>query len=103
MEMKAGRTTESLGQKDLEVSPEYLWDRWLIQSENGEPLPHDKITELVKAGEHQLQKQGEDAWSLPIPQEQPEGVEDWICYDKEDRIKLALNCLDRMKELGLLS
>lgn len=105
MEMKASRTTESLGQKDFEVSPEHLWDKWLIrQSKDGEPLPHDKITELVKAGELQLQKQGDDAWSLPIPQKQPEGVvRDWKYYDTEDRIKLALNCLDRMKELGLLS
>lgn len=95
----------TLEQKGSQVPPEYLWDRWLIrrQSEDGEPLPHDKITELVETGELQLQKQGDDAWSLPIPQKQPEGVEDWICYDKEDRIKLALNCLDRMKELGLLS
>ena len=103
MKMEAGRTTESLEQKGSQVPPEYLWDRWLIQSENGEPLPHDKITELVKAGELQLQKQGDDAWSLPIPQEHPKDVAPWIYYDTEDRIKLALNCLDRMKELGLLS
>lgn len=105
MEMKASRTTESLGQKDFEVSPEHLWDKWLIrQSKDGEPLPHDKITELVKAGELQLQNQEDGTWSLPIPQKQPEGVvKDWRYYDTEDRIKLALNCLDRMKELGLLS